>query len=130
MAERIVRARSERRKGGGGPDRGRRSAVPRRLADVEAAAAVEARGEANTLTMLRRCPVDRARLDARQLELVDRARTHGVGWGVIGAALGVSPQAVRKRYGLVAAPGLPPCPAGVHDITDACVAHLYPDGDA
>ena len=70
-----------------------------RLAAVETGAVMEQRERADVLTQLRRVPERRAALDARQRELVDQARDLEVEWGMIGAALGVSAQAVAKRYG-------------------------------
>ncbi|MFF3866127.1 hypothetical protein [Micromonospora sp. NPDC001898] len=48
--------------------------------------------------------VDRARLDERELELIDRARHAGVTWGQIAAALGLgSRQAAEQRRQRLAA---------------------------
>ena len=71
----------------------------RRLEAVETRAVAIARSQSDVLRDLRHIPERRAVLDARQRELVDQARALGVGWGVLGAALGVSAQAVQKRYG-------------------------------
>lgn len=71
----------------------------RRLAAVETAAVMEQRGRADVLGQLRRVVERRAALDARQRELVDQARALDVPWAVIAAALGVTAQAVQKRYG-------------------------------
>jgi DNA-directed RNA polymerase specialized sigma24 family protein len=70
-----------------------------RLDAVETAAAVQAREKASVMVQLVRVPVRQAALEARKRELVDQAREFGVEWAVIGAALGVTPQAVQKRYG-------------------------------
>jgi hypothetical protein len=70
-----------------------------RLAAVEVAAVMTERQRAATLSSLRRLPERRAALDARTAELVHQARALDVPWNVIGAALGVTPQAAQQRYG-------------------------------
>lgn len=70
-----------------------------RLSAVETAASGEAQGKVEIVKQLQRVPVREAALEARKRELVDQAREFGVEWAVIGVALGVTPQAVQKRYG-------------------------------
>ncbi|GAB2590590.1 hypothetical protein Aab01nite_40190 [Paractinoplanes abujensis] len=57
------------------------------------------------LEKLRAVPAARARLDAEELELIDRARRDGATWGEIAAALGLGSRqaAEQRRLRLVAA---------------------------
>ena len=59
----------------------------------------EAKQRSRVVQDLRRVSVRRAVLEARQEMHVRRAREVGVTWATIGLALGVTPQAVQKRYG-------------------------------
>ena len=47
---------------------------------------------------LREVVAARARLAAREAELVVRARSHGATWADVGRSLGLSKQAARKRH--------------------------------
>jgi DNA invertase Pin-like site-specific DNA recombinase len=51
------------------------------------------------LAELREIRALRTELDRREAGLVRRARTLGFGWQMIATALGVSRQAVHKRFG-------------------------------
>ncbi|MCO8276102.1 hypothetical protein M1L60_36550 [Actinoplanes sp. TRM 88003] len=57
------------------------------------------------LTDLRAVPAARARLDAEELDLIDRARREGATWGEIATALGLGSRqaAEQRRLRLVAA---------------------------
>jgi len=44
---------------------------------------------------------ERDRLGAHQDELVRQGRSQGLTWGQLATSLGVTPQAVQKRYGRV-----------------------------
>ena len=63
------------------------------------------------LTDLRAIPAARARLDAQELDLIDRARRAGATWGEIAGALGLGSRqaAEQRRLRLVAA--VRPAPA-------------------
>ncbi len=65
------------------------SAQPNPLSDDGQAAVVD----------LHNAVVDRGRAEARILAAVTRARSEGVSWSVLGAALGTSRQAAQQRYG-------------------------------
>ena len=56
-------------------------------------------GDENPLTALRAVAQLRAELDRHEAGLVRRARNLGMGWQMIATALGVSRQAVHKKYG-------------------------------
>lgn len=56
-------------------------------------------GDENPLTALRATAQMRTELDRHEASLVRRARNLGMGWQMIATALGVSRQAVHKRYG-------------------------------
>ncbi|SPT54007.1 Uncharacterised protein [Actinomyces bovis] len=60
--------------------------------------AVDAAGD-GPLDTLRMIAAERKELDAAQAIAVRRARNAGFSWVAIGASLGVSKQAVYKRYG-------------------------------
>ena len=49
---------------------------------------------------------ERKELERREAALVRRARNHGIVWEQIAASLGVSKQAVHKKYGARKRPGL------------------------
>lgn len=51
--------------------------------------------------LLRRAVVDRARSEQRLVDAVVDARSAGLSWQRIGAALGTSAQAAQQRYGAV-----------------------------
>ena len=56
-------------------------------------------GEADPLQALRAATALRRRLEREEAVLVRRARNGGASWARIAEALGVSKQAVHKKYG-------------------------------
>jgi len=66
--------------------------------------------EVADLTDLRAIPAARARLDAEELDLIDRARREGATWGEIATALGLGSRqaAEQRRLRLVTAVGARP----------------------
>ena len=56
-------------------------------------------GDDNPLTALHAVSEMRRELDRHEATLVRRARNLGMGWQMIATALGVSRQAVHKKYG-------------------------------
>jgi DNA invertase Pin-like site-specific DNA recombinase len=56
-------------------------------------------GDDNPLKALRALRAMRAELDRQESALVRKARNLGCGWQMIATALGVSRQAVHKKYG-------------------------------
>ena len=56
-------------------------------------------GDDNPLKALHAVSEMRTELDRHEAALVRRARNAGMGWQMIATALGVSRQAVHKRYG-------------------------------
>jgi len=56
-------------------------------------------GAEDPLSALRAVAAMRVELDRQEAALVRRARNLGYGWQMIATALGVSRQAVHKRYG-------------------------------
>ncbi|HWR86530.1 MAG TPA: hypothetical protein VN200_11100 [Rhodoglobus sp.] len=56
-------------------------------------------GDEDPLKALRAIAQLRAELDRHEAGLVRRARNLGMGWQMIATALGVTRQAVHKRYG-------------------------------
>jgi hypothetical protein len=56
-------------------------------------------GDADPLKALRALRRLRAELDGQEVLLVRKARNGGCGWQMIATALGVSRQAVHKKYG-------------------------------
>ncbi|WP_049579099.1 hypothetical protein [Streptomyces sp. SBT349] len=56
-------------------------------------------GESDPLQALRVATELRRRLEREESVLVRRARNGGASWAAIAAALGVSKQAVHKKYG-------------------------------
>lgn len=56
-------------------------------------------GDENPLKALHAVSEMRAELDRHEASLVRRARNLGMGWQMIATALGVSRQAVHKKYG-------------------------------
>jgi DNA invertase Pin-like site-specific DNA recombinase len=56
-------------------------------------------GDDNPLTALRAVSEMRTELDRYEATLVRRARNLGMGWQMIATALGISRQAVHKKYG-------------------------------
>ena len=56
-------------------------------------------GDDNPLKALHAVSEMRAELDRHEATLVRRARNLGMGWQMIATALGVSRQAVHKKYG-------------------------------
>lgn len=59
----------------------------------------KATGDVNPLTSLEATRQLRAELEQRETMLVRRARNQGATWEQIAAALGVTKQAVHKKYG-------------------------------
>lgn len=51
--------------------------------------------------LLERATLDRARSERQVIEAVTAARSKGLSWQRIGAALGTSAQAAQQRYGAV-----------------------------
>lgn len=58
-----------------------------------------AAGDENPLKALHAVAEMRAELDRHEAGLVRKARNAGMGWQMIATALGVSRQAVHKKYG-------------------------------
>jgi len=58
-----------------------------------------AAGDENPLKALHAVSQMRAELDRHEAALVRKARNAGMGWQMIATALGVSRQAVHKKYG-------------------------------
>jgi DNA invertase Pin-like site-specific DNA recombinase len=58
-----------------------------------------AAGDENPLAALNAVAQMRTELDRHEASLVRRARNLGMGWQMIATALGVSRQAVHKKYG-------------------------------
>jgi DNA invertase Pin-like site-specific DNA recombinase len=56
-------------------------------------------GDEDPLAALRAVRGIRVELDRHEAALVRRARNAGMGWQMIASALGVSRQAVHKKYG-------------------------------
>lgn len=56
-------------------------------------------GDENPLAALRAVSELRRELDRHEATLVRKARNAGMGWQMIATALGVTRQAVHKRYG-------------------------------
>jgi hypothetical protein len=73
------------------------SPEPDRSAEEDAE--LVARERSYYLTRLREIPVDRARIDERERDLTRSARMAGVGWDLIGAAIGLTAEAALEKHG-------------------------------
>lgn len=67
--------------------------------DWAGASAVKFADGGEVLERLGQVVEERDRLGASVVELVRQGRSQGLTWTQLGAALGVTPQAVQKRYG-------------------------------
>jgi hypothetical protein len=83
------------------------------------------------LSDLRAVPAARARLDAEELELIDRARREGATWGEIADALGLGSRqaAEQRRLRLVRAAPAAPDEYGLADLRQ-CALDLHRRVDA
>jgi hypothetical protein len=70
----------------------------RKVTDLLTALASES-GDEDPLKALRALRAMRTELDRHEVLLVRKARNIGYGWQMIATALGVSRQAVHKKYG-------------------------------
>lgn len=80
-------------------ERQRQAAAERQVDRAVLDAGVEAPGRRSDVDTVRRLAMERAGLQLRLDEVIRRARAGGATWQELGQALGVTPQAVQKRYG-------------------------------
>ena len=76
-----------------------RTVATQATADISLINLTKATGDVNPLTSLEATRQLRTELERRETMLVRRARNQGATWEQIAAALGVTKQAVHKKYG-------------------------------